>query len=60
MDFPLRQMEMASRLAGGATVEPTGAGLGLKPSTARNYIRLIYARLGVADCEGLTRALAGG
>jgi DNA-binding CsgD family transcriptional regulator len=58
LQLPLRQMELAARLARRATVEQAAAELGLRPVTARNYARLIYARLGVTSREELGRVLA--
>ena len=60
LDLPLRQMELAARIAGGATLEEAAAGLRLSLNTARNYTRLIYARLGLDGREALTRALTAG
>jgi DNA-binding CsgD family transcriptional regulator len=58
LDMPLRQMELAARLALRVTLDQAALDLDLKPATARSYTRLIYTRLGISGRDELTRALS--
>lgn len=60
LDLPLRQMELAARIAAGATLEEAAASMSLSLNTARNYSRLIYARLGLDGRDALSRILTSG
>jgi DNA-binding NarL/FixJ family response regulator len=54
-----RERQVATLFGGGATYKAIATKLGVAPSTARNHLQNIYAKLGITDRSELTALVSG-